>query len=196
MTLIAPSTPPPPIIDSTGKKTLYQIKSINDIYHNNTTSSNDVQQPSSDENNEHSLIGGNVWQIENNESNSAIVQHEAPRTSSPLSQRVSNRELTDLGPVLQSRRIVLLTLHHREINGNIHQTFCFEDDIQHELGTNTLYYTYTLLTSLTNEYTPKTLNLKGKKTQLKSFSTTLYLAKSVAQRFEFNFTNKLSYQNA
>ena len=63
----------PPILDTTGE-TLYRTNSINDIY-NNTTSSDDVQQPISDENNEHSLIGGNISQIENNESNSAISQH-------------------------------------------------------------------------------------------------------------------------
>ena len=119
----------PPILDTTGE-TLYRTNSINDIY-NNTTSSDDVQQPISDENNEHSLIGGNISQIENNESNSAISQHDNPSTSSPLPQRVSNRELADLGPTLQNRRrIVPLTLHRREINGNLHQTFGFEDDSQ------------------------------------------------------------------
>ena len=119
----------PPILDSTGE-TLYRTNSINEIYHNNTTSSNDVQQPSSDENNEHSFIGGNISQIENNESNNAIVQHDNRRTSSPLPQRVHNRELEDLGPTLQNRRIVPLRLHHREINGNLHQNFGFEDDSQ------------------------------------------------------------------
>ena len=80
----------PPILDTTGE-TLYRTNSINDIYHNNTTSSEDVQQPRSDENNEHSLIGGNISQIENNESNSAIAQHDNPRTSSPLPQSIQQR---------------------------------------------------------------------------------------------------------
>ena len=102
----------PPILDTTGE-TLYRTNSINDIY-NNTTSSDDVREPRSDENNEHSLIGGTISQIENNESNSAIAQHDNPRTSSPLPQRVSNRELADLGPTLQNRRrIVPLTVHRR-----------------------------------------------------------------------------------
>ena len=76
-----------------------------------------------------SFIAGNISQIENNESNSAIVQHKNPRTSLPLSQRVSNRELEDIGPVVQNRRrIVSLTLHPRENHGNLHQTFGFKDD--------------------------------------------------------------------
>ena len=69
----------PPILDTTGE-TLYRTNSINDIYHNHTTSSDDVQQPTSDENNEHSFIRGNISQIENNESNSAIAQHDNART--------------------------------------------------------------------------------------------------------------------
>ena len=120
----------PPILDSAGE-TLYRTNSINDSYHNNTTSSNDIQQPSSDKNNEHSFIGGKILQIENNESNNAIVQHDNPRKSPPLPQRVPNRELADLGPTFQKRRrIVPLTVHRREINGNLHQTFDFEDDSQ------------------------------------------------------------------
>ena len=119
----------PPILDTTGE-TLYRTNSINDIY-NNTTSSNDIQQSRSDENNEHYLIGAIISQIEDTESNSAIAQHDNPRTSSPLPQRVSKRELADLGPTLQNRRrIVPLTLYRREINGNLHQTFGFEDDSQ------------------------------------------------------------------
>ena len=77
-------------------------------------------------------MGGNISQIENNESNNAIIQHDNPRTSSPLPQRVPNREPADLGPTLQNRRrIDPLTLHRREINGNLHQIFGFEDDSQY-----------------------------------------------------------------
>ena len=116
----------PPILDTTGE-TLYRTNSINDIYHNDIYH----QQPRSDENNEHSFIGSNISQIENKESNSAIAQHDNARTSSPIPQRVCNRELADLGPTLQNRRrIVPLTLHRREINANLHQTFGFEDDSQ------------------------------------------------------------------
>ena len=49
-----------------------------------------------------------------------------PRTSSPI----RNRELADLGPILpyNRRRIVPLTLHRREIDGNLHQSFGYDDD--------------------------------------------------------------------
>ena len=50
-----------------------------------------------------------------------------PRTSSPVPQRVSQRKLRDIGPIINQRRRVLpLTIHRREINGNLHQKFAFE----------------------------------------------------------------------
>ena len=78
----------------------------------------------------------NQYQTQNPNNSSATDELQStvpenthfPRTLSPIQQRVSQRELQDLEPIInQRRRVVRLTLHPREINGNLHQTFAFDE---------------------------------------------------------------------
>ena len=51
------------------------------------------------------------------------LNFQGPRHSSPLRHRVPPRELQDLDPILPNRRRVIpLTLHRQQIDGNLHQT--------------------------------------------------------------------------
>ena len=51
------------------------------------------------------------------------LNFQGPRHSSPLRHRVPPRELIDLDPILPNRRRVIpLTLHSQQIDGNLHQT--------------------------------------------------------------------------
>ena len=119
----------PPILDFTGE-TSYQCNSINNIYQYNTTSSSDVQLPSSDENNEHFFIGGNITQIERNESK-CYCPTRNPKNIFTISSKIIKQRNSEPWPVLQNRRRnVTIKLQGREINNKLHQIFGFEDDKQ------------------------------------------------------------------
>ena len=62
------------------------------------------------------------------------INFQGPRHSSPLRHRVAARELIDLGPILPNRRRVIpLTLHRQQIDGNLHQTLDYATDTEDSL---------------------------------------------------------------
>ena len=62
------------------------------------------------------------------------ISFQGPRHSSPLKHRVPPRELIDLGPILTNRRRVIpLTLHRQQIDGNLHQTLDYATDTEDSL---------------------------------------------------------------
>ena len=62
------------------------------------------------------------------------INFQGPRHSSPLRHRVPPRELIDLGPMLPNRRRVIpLTLHRQQIDGNLHQTLDHATDTEDTL---------------------------------------------------------------
>ena len=62
------------------------------------------------------------------------INFQGPSHSSPLRHRVPPRELIDLGPILPNRRRVIpLTLHRQQIDGNLHQTLDYATDTEDSL---------------------------------------------------------------